>query len=405
MSGTRKHPAVTWVNRKYTNPADSFSVSSLQNSLTALSEATPVVGTTFPGTPLEGDLWVDTTNDLVRAYFNGAWRALGGANDVRAYGVKGDGTTNDVAAMQVAVNAASAGAGVLDLVAGASYFLPGTVTIPSNVRIDGHGPKTTIKAWSGTWAAPFVVAPDATDVHLVDLVMDAVGKTGPLLTLSRGSCRVTLERVRYRNLGNPAIDAGTMIPGGDRGLLVDPLACPPTLIGGETGEPAITPFTAWRPDVETTSLWVRPTLAVGGTYQPGDYVGPSGPNGITCPNASNVSGGGGTLTSLVVIDNDNMGVPMDIYVFADWGIDVPADNQPWQIPATGARKCCGLIRVDSYLPFGAVQGQFGFGTFPLGPIAYQCHLTEFYLAIVTRGAPTYSLRGLDLRLGLHKDTA
>lgn len=405
MSGTRKHPHVTWVDRKYTPPVDTFSVSDLQSSLTALSEATPVVGATFPAAPLEGDVWVDTQRQVVQVFFAGAWRALGGANDVRAYGVKGDGTTNDVANFQVAVNAASAGAGVLDLVAGATYFLPGTVTIPSNLRIDGHSPKTKILGWSGTWAAPFVVAPTATDVHLVDLLFDAGGKTGPLLTLSRGSCRITLERIRYAGLGAPAIDGGVMIPGGDRGLLVDTLACPPTILGGDTGDPVLVPFTAWRPDVETTSLWVRPTLARGGTYQPGDYVGPSGPNGITCTPATNVSGGGGTLTSLVVIDNDNQGVPMDIYVFADWGIDVPADNAPWQIPATGARKCCGMIHVPSYLPFGAAAGQFGFGVFPLGPIAYQCHLTEFYLALVTRGAPTYSLRGLDLRLGLNKDTA
>lgn len=409
--GTRKHPGVTWVDRSFEpGDADTFSVSSLQNSLTALSEATPFVGDTFPGTPQEGDVWVDPARNVVQVYFDGAWGGLGAATDVRMYGVKGDGTTDDSAKLQVAVNAAAAGSGVLDLVAGASYFVPATVLIPSNVRINGHSSKTVIKAWPGTWAEPFAVAPGAVDVHLVDLLFDGMntptanGKTGPLLSLGRGSCRVTLERVRYRNLGTPAINAGTMIPGGDRGLYVAPGACPPVILGGDTGEPSVVPFTAWRPDVETTSLWVQPTLHYGGTYQPGDYVGPSGPNGILCSNASNVSGGGGTLVSLTVIDSDNQGVPMDIYVFSDWGINVPDDNLPWQIGAVGARKCCGLIQVNSYMDFGAVQGKFGFGVFPQGPIPYQCHLTEFYFAVVTRGGPTYSQRGLDFRLGIFKDT-
>ena len=77
MTGTRKHPAVTWVGRSYApGAADTFGVSDLQGSLTALSEVSPVVGTAVAFTPQEGDLWWDSANHALKGYASGNWAPI-----------------------------------------------------------------------------------------------------------------------------------------------------------------------------------------------------------------------------------------------------------------------------------------------------------------------------------------
>src|SRR5213593_1661413 len=61
--------------------------------------------------------------------------------DVRAYGAKGDGVTDDTAAIQAAVTAAAGG--VLQCPAG-TYLVVGTIAVTGNLRILGAGKGTTI---------------------------------------------------------------------------------------------------------------------------------------------------------------------------------------------------------------------------------------------------------------------
>lgn len=64
--------------------------------------------------------------------------------DVRSYGATGDGVTDDGAAIQAAVNAASAAGQACYLPAG-TYITTTTIVIPSNMEFFGAGPATIIK--------------------------------------------------------------------------------------------------------------------------------------------------------------------------------------------------------------------------------------------------------------------
>lgn len=60
------------------------------------------------------------------------WDKGGGVHNVKAYGAKGDGTTDDTAAIQAAIDAA-------ELVGGTVYFPPGTYLISSALVVDASG--------------------------------------------------------------------------------------------------------------------------------------------------------------------------------------------------------------------------------------------------------------------------
>ena len=70
--------------------------------------------------------------------------------DITTYGAVGDGTTNDAAAIQAAVDAASAaGGGVVRVPAGRT-FLSGSVTLRSHVEL--HLERGAVLQASGRWA-------------------------------------------------------------------------------------------------------------------------------------------------------------------------------------------------------------------------------------------------------------
>jgi hypothetical protein len=169
----------------------------------------------------------------------------------------------------------------------------------------------------------------------------------------------------------------------------------------------------WR---DTSDLFPLPTsgpgvftplvainLAAGGTYSAGDYVGPSGGLGVAVNPANRGTGQGGVLQSLTLYDQDNQGVPMDIYVFANNNWTSPSDNAAWSITDGSAQYMVGMCSINTYVANGS--GQVGFATFPYGAIPYQCNGQTLYLAMVTRNTPTYTATktttaGLQIRPGL-----
>lgn len=154
--------------------------------------------------------------------------------------------------------------------------------------------------------------------------------------------------------------------------------------------------------MDTMSILVSPTLASPGPYLAGDYVGPGGAVGITVPGAAAIANGGGTIQSLLVIDQDNQGAQMDLYAFVASAWNPPADNAPWSLTDASAALCCGMVSVNSYINYG--NGQWGFATFPYGAIPFTADGTNLYLGIVLRGPATYTAGGLKLRLGVYRDT-
>jgi len=164
--------------------------------------------------------------------------------------------------------------------------------------------------------------------------------------------------------------------------------------------------------MQTRSLWMSVPLTsgvpyLGGPYAAGDFIQPyyatPRANGLGCNPASDVAGGGGTIVSLTVVDNDNQGAPLDFFVFDSFNWTGPADNAPFSIANFSANECLGLVTVKSYVRHGT--GLIGFATFPQGPIPYKCGDggRTLYLGIVTRAPATYGPYPLDVRLGLYTD--
>lgn len=129
-----------------------------------------------------------TTATVTRAIAGGAKQHKGGAAwshdptvtdylaeaavyNVKAYGAKGDGVTDDTAAIQAAINAVPSGGGIVLLPPG--VYLVSTVTLPSNVTLQGSGPSATfIRGSSAT--ADIIQINTATAVTVQSLAVNNV---------------------------------------------------------------------------------------------------------------------------------------------------------------------------------------------------------------------------------------
>jgi hypothetical protein len=152
----------------------------------------------------------------------------GGWYDVRSYGARGDGTTDDSAAFQAALDAArTAGGGVVFVPAGTYVVAPPassdprkpslrSLTIGSNVWLRGDGPASVlkVKAGVGSYRALFsnhpTAASEVENVVISDLRVDqncgaSKGDVRPvredrnsaMIYLAYGGKNLTVERVRF----------------------------------------------------------------------------------------------------------------------------------------------------------------------------------------------------------------
>lgn len=166
----------------------------------------------------------------------------------------------------------------------------------------------------------------------------------------------------------------------------------------------------------TTSQLIDVALPVGGAYAVNDYVGPGvvgGVSGIPIPNAALHPGDGGTIQSLVLYDFAHQMQPLDVFFFSNPGWGAPNDNAPWLLGNLGAPYCLGMASISTYTDFSSTPpvaptvGAMGFALFPSGPITYRTEPSGalLYLALVTRGTPTYPTTPnvLRLRVGLFLD--
>lgn len=139
---------------------------------------------------------VDSQKDV---FVTDAASALGVYTLVTAFGATGDGTTNDAAAIQDAIDYVSAdGGGTVAFPPGA-YGIGTTVTIPSRVRLLGAGAgSSTLKALSSL----SITAP---------MVQNITGDTGAGVRVDTG---ITLEQLTFDGSGRtyPAYDQDTDPP-------------------------------------------------------------------------------------------------------------------------------------------------------------------------------------------------
>jgi hypothetical protein len=136
--------------------------------------------------------------------------------NVKAYGAKGDGVTNDTAALQRAVDAIPATGGVLYLPAG-TYLISSALNLKSFMLIQGDGMKTTQISQSSTSAHGLSLIGDGPrHVTIQDIMIDGPGSgTGEGIhietTTSTASASVDISRVFIQQFGGDGVSSDTLI--------------------------------------------------------------------------------------------------------------------------------------------------------------------------------------------------
>jgi parallel beta-helix repeat protein len=123
--------------------------------------------------------------------------AAGGVYNVLAYGAAGNGSTDDTAAIQDALDAAdSAGGGVVLLPKG-TYRITSALDIPSYVTLRGVGPKSLID-WQGTLSTNAISVGTSTDVTLEHFKLQNTSAVAASYGIygADGSERVTVRGVQ-----------------------------------------------------------------------------------------------------------------------------------------------------------------------------------------------------------------
>lgn len=119
----------------------------------------------------------------------------------------------------------------------------------------------------------------------------------------------------------------------------------------------------------------------------------------TIASAYRVNGGRAVLESLVVVDQDDLGIALDVW-FLDTNVAIGTENAAPSITDADALKVLGRIAVAAadYVDLGGVR---------IATVRDLALVLEngddsknLYVAAVTGGAPTHTASGLVLRIGL-----
>lgn len=115
-------------------------------------------------------------------------------------------------------------------------------------------------------------------------------------------------------------------------------------------------------------------------YTAGDQMGSI----FTLAGAARISGGGGLITGVKVIDAADVIGPVDV-MFFDRSVTLAADNAAFAISDADALFCVGLAQLS---------GAFDIGNNRLAQqlpaaIPYNCNVTSLYAAIITRSGHTF----------------
>ena len=175
---------------------------------------------------------------LVNANFS---RAADVAYNVKAYGAAVNGTTNDLAAINSAVAAASAAGGGTVLFPGLCG-VRGPVVVPSNVTLAGIGPvRSGLKAiatWSGT--AVISCGSGVSYVTIRDMTVDGNSLAATGIELGAGGSAAGhnfIERVQVKTCTSIGIDAGETVGGSECHVFrCDITGCPTAILSGQDNQ-------------------------------------------------------------------------------------------------------------------------------------------------------------------------
>jgi hypothetical protein len=154
---------------------------------------------TFSATLTNAGTQTVTATDTASGSIQGSLNviAVAGEFPVSSFGAKGDGQTDDTAAIQSAINAASAAGGGSVVLSIARYYTTGNLVLPAGVVL------------CGPFQGPFDIDPYVTAVAPTLLVTNT---TGPFLTLQGAGSGVTDVLFHYPNQVHTSASAPNTYP-------------------------------------------------------------------------------------------------------------------------------------------------------------------------------------------------
>ena len=117
--------------------------------------------------------------------------------------------------------------------------------------------------------------------------------------------------------------------------------------------------------------------------------------------AIRLAGGSGVVQSLVVVDKDDQGQALDVYLL-DSNVSIGTENSAVGISDANAAKVLGKIAVAAadFYDMGGVRVA---SLANLSVVVEVSSGTSLYVAVVSRGTGTYTASGVVLRFGILQD--
>jgi hypothetical protein len=151
-------------------------------------------------------------------------------------------------------------------------------------------------------------------------------------------------------------------------------------------------------DVKSAGITISQTPAVtAGAYSAGDAVGGL----LTFANAARVSGDGGVVKSVTIIDDNGQGKIMELWLFDSAPTDV-ADNAAWSTLAEAdMEKLVGIIPTLNGTWYAAGTAK---ACVIECAVRYDCVATSLYGKLVTRETPSFAaVDDVTVKIGLLQD--